>query len=223
MASTDPRHTSRAPQRKHPSLRSVVACMVMGAIATSTMSVATGLPVLPLDSSARGTAAAGVVAAGPGGEQTPTSLAITADAGPFHPVRTSRAIDYGAHQARFGASRGGRAHEGQDVFGNPGTPLIAVRDGVVVEKGDDGGRGNYVAIHSPAKEETYVYLHMRRPSWLSSGDPVAAGIQVGAMGCTGSCYGTHLHFEIRQGDDIEGEAIDPLPSLKRWPQAPEGG
>ncbi len=59
------------------------------------------------------------------------------------------AFNWGQQAARFGAGRGGRSHEGQDVFARTGTPLVAVRNGVVVETGNDGGRGNYVAIYSP--------------------------------------------------------------------------
>ena len=80
-----------------------------------------------------------------------------------------------------------------------GTPLVAVRDARVIE-GNDGGRGNYVALYSPAEDQTYVYFHMLRPSGLKVGVEVPAGTQVGVMGCTGSCYGTHLHFEIRLGE-----------------------
>jgi murein DD-endopeptidase MepM/ murein hydrolase activator NlpD len=61
---------------------------------------------------------------------------------------------------------------------------------------------------------------MLRPTALESGEQVAAGKQVGAMGCTGSCYGTHLHFEVRSGKGIDRKPIDPLPLLKRWPQTP---
>ena len=55
-------------------------------------------------------------------------------------------------------------HEGQDVFAPAGTPLVAIRDGRVVEKGDDGGRGNYVAIWSPA-----VTAHVRLPAHAPAG------------------------------------------------------
>ena len=76
-------------------------------------------------------------------------------------------VDFGEADARFGASRGGRAHEGQDVFAKAGTPLVSVRAGTVVETGDDGGRGNYIAIWSPAAKVTFVYLHMRAPARAS--------------------------------------------------------
>jgi murein DD-endopeptidase MepM/ murein hydrolase activator NlpD len=123
--------------------------------------------------------------------------------------------DWGEAGARYGASRGGRAHEGQDVFAPAGTPLVAVRAGRVVETGNDGGRGNYVAIWSSRVRRTYLYLHMRRPARHAPGDRVRAGERVGAVGCTGSCWGDHLHFEMRVGRGTTGETRDPLPVLRR--------
>jgi murein DD-endopeptidase MepM/ murein hydrolase activator NlpD len=194
---------------------------VLGVIVTGVLSFVGDLPLAPDDTVRGGRSAAGLISVGPrDGEEAPTSLAITAESGPIHPVGVDTRVDYGEFDARFGADRGGRAHEGQDMFAKPGTPLLAVRDGVVVEKGNDGGRGNYVAIYSASEDQTYVYLHMLRPTGLSSGADVPASAQVGAMGCTGSCYGTHLHFEVRLGKGIERKPIDPLPLLKRWPQVP---
>jgi murein DD-endopeptidase MepM/ murein hydrolase activator NlpD len=131
----------------------------------------------------------------------------------WFPVRGS--IDFGAHDARFGAWRGGHRHEGQDVFADPGTPLVAIRDGRVVESGDDGGRGNYVAIWSPDVDRTFVYLHMRAPARHPVGHAVAGGEHVGAVGCTGSCWGDHLHLEMRAGRGTTGRPLDPLPLLRR--------
>jgi len=131
-----------------------------------------------------------------------------------HPVRSR--VDYGEGGAQFGADRGGRMHEGQDVFAPAGTPLVAVRDGVVLETGDDGGRGNYVGIYSPRARETYVYLHMLAPALVRPGERVEAGRRVGRLGCTGSCFGDHLHFEVRRGRGLEGPARDPRPLLERW-------
>jgi murein DD-endopeptidase MepM/ murein hydrolase activator NlpD len=123
-------------------------------------------------------------------------------------------VDFGDADARFGAWRGGRRHEGQDVFAKAGTPLVSVRAGVVVETGDDGGRGNYIAIWSPEARMTFVYLHMRAPSPLREGDSVDAGQRIGAVGCTGACWGDHLHFEMRQGRGPTGKPLDPLPMLR---------
>ena len=146
--------------------------------------------------------------------------------GPFHPVLGP--IDYGAADARFGASRSGHSHAGQDVFAPKGTPLVAVSDGVVSTSISEShpfssGRGNYVAIYDPQEDRSYAYLHLLKPSPLETGDKVRAGEVIGLMGCTGSCYGVHLHFEIRKGRATvrsETPAIDPLPFLKSLPQAP---
>jgi murein DD-endopeptidase MepM/ murein hydrolase activator NlpD len=150
-----------------------------------------------------------------------TTLAETAAAvevGPpepeaWFPVRGT--IDFGAYDAAFGAWRGDRRHEGQDVFADAGTPLVSIRDGSVVETGDDGGRGNYVAIWSPEVDRTFLYLHMRAPTPLAVGDAVDGGERIGAVGCTGSCWGDHLHLEMRVGRGTTGKPLDPLPLLRR--------
>jgi murein DD-endopeptidase MepM/ murein hydrolase activator NlpD len=124
-------------------------------------------------------------------------------------------VDWGEADPRFGAYRGGHMHEGQDVFAAAGTPLVAIRGGRVVETGNDGGRGNYIAIWSAAARRTFVYLHMLRPARLRPGDAVRMGQRVGAVGCTGSCWGDHLHLEVRGGRGTTGTPNDPLAVLKR--------
>ena len=123
-------------------------------------------------------------------------------------------VEFGEYDARFGAWRGGRRHEGQDVFAEAGTPLVAMRAGTVVETGNDGGRGNYLALWSPQARLTFVYLHMRSPTRLGEGEQVQAGQRVGAVGCTGSCRGDHLHLEMRTGRGTTGRPVDPMPTLK---------
>jgi murein DD-endopeptidase MepM/ murein hydrolase activator NlpD len=124
-------------------------------------------------------------------------------------------VGFGESAARFGAWRGGRRHEGQDVFAPAGSPLIALRDGKVVQTGDDGGRGNYVAVFNPDVDQTYLYLHMENPPRVKPGDWVRAGQRIGAVGCTGSCWGDHLHMELRRGRGTQGKPVDPLPLLRR--------
>ena len=134
--------------------------------------------------------------------------------------------DFGDAQARIGASRYGHIHEGQDVFAKPGTPEVAVTDGVVVdgeaENGPySGGRGNYLVIYRPEDDRSFVYMHMLKPPTLRIGDRVHAGQVIGQLGCTGSCDGPHLHFEIRIGKASlrsDTKPIDPLPYLRQWPQ-----
>jgi murein DD-endopeptidase MepM/ murein hydrolase activator NlpD len=140
------------------------------------------------------------------------------------PVGGPAPHDYGDGAAKFGADRYGHTHQGQDVFAKPGTPLLAVRDGIVLDGGGGKsfyayGGGNTLVMYSPADDRSYVYLHMLKPSPLRAGDEVRAGQVVGQVGCTGSCYGPHLHFEIRRGKVAygqEGKPIDPLPYLQQW-------
>ena len=147
--------------------------------------------------------------------------------GPYHPVVVANP-DYAEAAARFGASRGGRRHEGQDVFARPGTPLVAVRDGVVLDGGGGKsfysyGGGNTFVMYSPLDGRSYIYLHMKKPAVVRAGEEVKAGQLVGYVGCTGSCDGPHLHFEVRQGRAVYGpqkKATDPLPLLERWPLRP---
>jgi murein DD-endopeptidase MepM/ murein hydrolase activator NlpD len=130
------------------------------------------------------------------------------------PVRG--AVDYGTQINRFGVARGGHTHGGQDVFAPAGTPLYAVHDGIALEAGSDGGRGNYLLMYAPARRQTYVYMHMQEPANVRQGQRVRAGQRVGRVGCTGSCQGAHLHFEVHRGRGARGAGVDPLPYLKRW-------
>lgn len=134
--------------------------------------------------------------------------------GPFLPI--VGAIDYGTAENAFGAARSGHIHAGQDMFAEPGTPEIAVSDGVIAEVGSDGGQGNYVYLYDPKLDRTYVYMHMIEPAKAKTGERVHAGQRLGGVGCTGSCSGDHLHFEIREGRGYEAEARDPMPLLKDW-------
>ena len=100
------------------------------------------------------------------------------------------------------------------MFASAGTPIRSTREGLVVEKGDDGGRGNYVAIWNARARRTFVYLHMLRPTPWRRGERVEAGSRIGAVGCTGSCWGDHLHLEIRRGRGTTGPPLNPLPMLR---------
>lgn len=104
--------------------------------------------------------------------------------------------------------RWGRMHSGIDIDGVSGAPVVASAPGTVVTAGyDDGGYGNVVVIDHGGGLSS-LYAHLSEVD-LAVGDVVAAGDLVGAVGCTGNCFGDHLHFEIR----INGAPVDPLPYL----------
>lgn len=144
---------------------------------------------------------------------------VEPDTGPFHPVDGN--VDYGSVEAGFGNERG-RPHEGQDILAPSGTPVVSPSSTEVLETGTDSGRGNWAALYDPARDQTYNYFHMVAPAEVKAGEKLAPGAPVGEVGCSGSCYGEHLHFEIREGRDPYGAATDPLPQLQRWSRLPNG-
>jgi murein DD-endopeptidase MepM/ murein hydrolase activator NlpD len=206
-----------------PTAKAGVAVSVVLALSGGLGSIL-GLPVPGLNSGAGQESLANSAALFGVDPGTPTGLS----AGYVFPIIGPH--DFGDALARFGAPRYGHMHEGQDIFTKSGRPEVAVHDGVVVDRGKvsdagDGGRGNYVAIYSPADDRSFVYMHMLKPSPVQLGDQVHTGQVVGQVGCTGECEGPHLHFEVRIGKaslGAETKPVDPLPYLRLWPQATPG-
>jgi murein DD-endopeptidase MepM/ murein hydrolase activator NlpD len=108
---------------------------------------------------------------------------------------------------RFHERRPGHLHTGIDIDGETGDPVRAAFAGTVLVAGRApsgyGGYGTLVVIGHP-NGLTALYAHLSRVS-VAVGRQVATGEVVGAMGCTGSCTGPHLHFEVR----IANVAVDP--------------
>jgi murein DD-endopeptidase MepM/ murein hydrolase activator NlpD len=100
--------------------------------------------------------------------------------------------------------RWGRLHAGIDISAGAGTPIRAAASGRVNLLGPTGGYGNYVCIGHGGGIST-CYAHLSRYA-TSSGASVRQGQVIGAVGCTGHCFGDHLHFEVR----INGSPTDPL-------------
>jgi len=100
--------------------------------------------------------------------------------------------------------RWGRLHAGIDIAAPAGTPIRAADSGKVVLLGVVGGYGNYVCIQHNASLST-CYAHLSRYA-TSNGASVSKGQVIGAVGCTGHCFGDHLHFETRVG----GSPVDPM-------------
>ncbi|CAN5263860.1 hypothetical protein BH23ACT9_BH23ACT9_14290 [soil metagenome] len=108
----------------------------------------------------------------------------------------------GTVTSEFG-ERWGRMHEGIDIANGSGTPVAAARGGTVIHAGTMGGYGNLVLIaHSGGFVTAYAHLSSIA---VSNGQSVSTGTFLGGMGCSGSCTGTHLHFEIR----ANGQAVNP--------------
>ena len=100
--------------------------------------------------------------------------------------------------------RWGRLHAGVDIAVPSGTPIRAADAGRVALMGWVGGYGNYTCIQHNASLST-CYAHQSSFS-TSNGANVSQGQVIGYVGCTGHCFGDHLHFETRVG----GSPVDPL-------------
>jgi murein DD-endopeptidase MepM/ murein hydrolase activator NlpD len=99
--------------------------------------------------------------------------------------------------------RWGRMHEGIDIAVPSGTPILAAKSGNIVLAGPTGGYGNYTCIDHGGGIST-CYAH--QSSFARTSGFVSQGTVIGYVGCTGHCFGDHLHFEVR----INGTAVDPL-------------
>ena len=100
--------------------------------------------------------------------------------------------------------RWGRLHAGVDIASPGGTPIRAADSGKVVLMGVVGGYGNYTCVQHTASMST-CYAHQSRFA-TSNGASVRQGQVIGAVGCTGHCFGDHLHFEVR----INGSPVNPM-------------
>jgi murein DD-endopeptidase MepM/ murein hydrolase activator NlpD len=99
--------------------------------------------------------------------------------------------------------RWGRMHTGIDIGAAYGTPISASASGTVIFAGWMGGYGNFVIVDHGGGLST-AYAH--QSSIAIGGGTVSQGQVIGYVGCTGHCFGPHLHFEVR----VNGSAVDPL-------------
>jgi murein DD-endopeptidase MepM/ murein hydrolase activator NlpD len=98
-------------------------------------------------------------------------------------------------------------HPGIDIGVPSGTPIRAAASGKVTllqSAGASGGYGNYTCVSHTSSLST-CYAHQSRFA-TSLGASVSQGQVIGYSGCTGLCFGPHLHFEVR----INGAVTNPL-------------
>jgi murein DD-endopeptidase MepM/ murein hydrolase activator NlpD len=100
--------------------------------------------------------------------------------------------------------RWGRLHAGIDIAVPSGTPIHAADGGRVILMGWVGGYGNYTCIqHTGSLSSCYAH---QSSFATSNGASVSQGQVIGYVGCTGHCFGDHLHFETR----VNGAPVDPM-------------
>jgi murein DD-endopeptidase MepM/ murein hydrolase activator NlpD len=98
-------------------------------------------------------------------------------------------------------------HPGIDIGVPSGTPIRAAAAGRVAllqSEAASGGYGNFTCVqHTGAMATCYAHQSAFR---VSLGQQVGQGQIIGLTGCTGRCFGPHLHFEVR----INGAVTNPL-------------
>lgn len=103
--------------------------------------------------------------------------------------------------------RWGRLHSGVDIAVLGTDTVRAPLAGVVTAVGWLPNYSGYgLAVRMRHRDGvTTLYAHLARAS-VAEGDWVEAGEVIAHAGCTGSCTGQHLHFEVR----LDGKLVDPL-------------
>jgi peptidoglycan hydrolase-like protein with peptidoglycan-binding domain len=152
--------------------------------------------------------------AGSGAQATPRAAEPVSTQGYVFPVKGPHT--YGTSINRFGAPRSGHSHQGQDIMARAGLPVVSVTAGKVASVGSNGGAGNYAVVYGDDQRD-YAYYHLQSRAEVTRGQRVSAGTVLGRVGCTGSCSGDHLHFEMWTPHWWDGgEPFDPLPYLRQW-------
>lgn len=128
------------------------------------------------------------------------------------PLRTRHSYGDG-----FGAGRG---HDGQDLFANCGSKIVAAHAGrVTYVDFQAGAAGHYVVISGDHTKLDYTYVHMRgRGIKVHEGEYVSTGETIGKVGESGDAVGCHLHFELWQGPWYRGghPRSDVDAAVRRW-------
>lgn len=108
----------------------------------------------------------------------------------------------------WGAPRsGGRRHQGVDMIGQRGIPVLAVVDGVAEPK--TNVLGGTTIWFTGVDGNSYYYAHLDKYGQLGS---VKVGTTIGFLGQTGNAQFSiaHLHFEVHPGG---GPAVNPYPTV----------
>lgn len=102
--------------------------------------------------------------------------------GRFHPI-----------QKRY------KKHNGTDYVAPKNTPVMAVADGKIVERGKSKYNGNYVKVKYHGGFSAF-YLHLNKFGKFKRGQAVKQSDVVGYVGKTGLATGYHLCFQFRKNN-----------------------
>jgi murein DD-endopeptidase MepM/ murein hydrolase activator NlpD len=112
-------------------------------------------------------------------------------------------------------------HNGIDIYGKTGIPVITAAAGIVISSYYEPFYGNRVVIdHGQDENGLFImsrYLHLGK-RLVKNGDKVVRGQQIGTLGHTGlqAAFIPHLHYEIRIGVELDQFQSEPMNPHRFW-------
>ena len=130
----------------------------------------------------------------------------------------------------YGSTQGGlrETHHGVEFINPYGTPVLAASNGEVVYSGMDDEKtfgpypnfyGNLVIIEHFNLDDNPIftlYGHLSEIK-VETGQSVISGQKIGEVGVSGAAIGSHLHFEVRVGNNTYLNTENPELWLKLKP------
>lgn len=121
------------------------------------------------------------------------------------PLQTTKArmTELNGGQLRNGVmGQGGHPYAAHDIMADPGTPVVAILSGKVVQVGTDKCPGRLIAVWSEQVGVTVAYLHLSiEQTIVKEGDSIAEGQIIGFVGPSEAGCGTpHLHIDANTTD-----------------------
>lgn len=113
----------------------------------------------------------------------------------------------------------GRVYDGHTGMDYPMaliSPVAASRDGTVIDRYTGYGTqqfgtyGNFVLVSHADGRRTLYYHLAHDGAHVSVGQAVTAGQLIADSGCSGQCYGAHLHWEMRAVVGGRWTFVDPI-------------
>ena len=154
---------------------------------------------------------------------------VTLSYGVDRDATLNRQLDWTGQVWNDGLTHYGRVydqHTGADYPMALRSEVAAAKDGTVVDTeggygtSQFGSFGNFVKIqHSDGRQTLYYHLASAADGGIGVGigADVVAGQRIGRSGCSGLCYGAHLHFELLTWSST-AKAFKPSDPLaeRRW-------
>lgn len=90
-------------------------------------------------------------------------------------------------------------HTGIDIAANTGTVFVAAMEGKVILVSSQGDYGNHIKIQKDDVITLYAHCHK---IYVTEGQEIVQGQELGEVGATGNVTGAHLHFEVRKNENL---------------------